>query len=144
MIHYWSLISCLIFVVSRCSRKHHCQRHMQPNHWLWSFEPTNQCVIVQSLQPANQSKDEQTQVGSYYQLLFVFRSHRSSFQLLQWLFCSCFPSQLFPVAVVVSHSSSCFSLQVLFPVAAVVSRCRCFPSQLFLVAAVVSLCSSER
>ncbi|KAI3357940.1 hypothetical protein L3Q82_016330 [Scortum barcoo] len=46
----------------RCSRKHLCQRHMQPNHWLWSFEPTNQCVTVQSLQPANQSKDEQTQV----------------------------------------------------------------------------------
>ncbi|XP_078110260.1 plexin-B3 isoform X1 [Sander vitreus] len=46
----------------RCSRKHQCQRHMQPNHWLWSFEPTNQCVTVQSLQPANQSKDEQTQV----------------------------------------------------------------------------------
>ncbi|KAM9351259.1 plexin-B3 [Symphorus nematophorus] len=46
----------------RCSRKHQCQRHQQPNHWLWSFEPTNQCVTVQSLQPANQSKDEQTQV----------------------------------------------------------------------------------
>ncbi|XP_042369556.1 plexin-B3-like, partial [Plectropomus leopardus] len=46
----------------RCSRKHECERHAQPNHWLWSFEPTNQCVMVQSLQPANQSKDEQTQV----------------------------------------------------------------------------------
>uniref|UniRef100_A0A8C3A4Q1 Plexin-B1 n=1 Tax=Cyclopterus lumpus TaxID=8103 RepID=A0A8C3A4Q1_CYCLU len=47
----------------RCSRKHQCQRHTQPNHWLWSFEPTNQCVTVQSLRPANQSKDEQTQVS---------------------------------------------------------------------------------
>ncbi|XP_041860181.1 plexin-B1 [Melanotaenia boesemani] len=46
----------------RCSRKHQCQRHLQINHWLWSFEPTNQCVTVQSLQPANQSKEEQTQV----------------------------------------------------------------------------------
>uniref|UniRef100_A0AAQ5Y0P7 Plexin-B1 n=1 Tax=Amphiprion ocellaris TaxID=80972 RepID=A0AAQ5Y0P7_AMPOC len=46
----------------RCSRKHLCQRHQQPNHWLWSFEPTNQCVTVQSLQPANQSREEQTQV----------------------------------------------------------------------------------
>ncbi|XP_065817425.1 plexin-B3 [Labrus bergylta] len=46
----------------RCSRKHACPRHTQPNHWLWSFEPTNQCVTVTSLQPANQSKDEQTQV----------------------------------------------------------------------------------
>uniref|UniRef100_A0A8C9XNC5 Plexin B3 n=1 Tax=Sander lucioperca TaxID=283035 RepID=A0A8C9XNC5_SANLU len=39
----------------RCSRKHQCQRHVQPNHWLWSFEPTNLCVTVQSLQPANQN-----------------------------------------------------------------------------------------
>lgn len=46
----------------RCSRKHRCQRHLQPHHWLWSFDPTNQCVTVQSLQPANQSKEEQTQV----------------------------------------------------------------------------------
>uniref|UniRef100_A0A7N6AER8 Plexin-B1 n=1 Tax=Anabas testudineus TaxID=64144 RepID=A0A7N6AER8_ANATE len=45
----------------RCSRKHQCQRHTQANHWLWSFGPTNQCVTVQSLQPANQSKEEQTQ-----------------------------------------------------------------------------------
>ncbi|KAM4562620.1 plexin-B3 isoform 1-T4 [Odontesthes bonariensis] len=43
----------------RCTRKHQCQRHLQANHWLWSFEPTNQCVSVQSLQPANQSKEEQ-------------------------------------------------------------------------------------
>uniref|UniRef100_A0A3P9PB50 Sema domain-containing protein n=1 Tax=Poecilia reticulata TaxID=8081 RepID=A0A3P9PB50_POERE len=46
----------------RCSRKHECERHLLDNHWLWSFERTNQCVTVQSLQPANQSRDEQTQV----------------------------------------------------------------------------------
>ncbi|XP_019935566.2 plexin-B3 [Paralichthys olivaceus] len=46
----------------RCCRKYQCQRHLQFNHWLWSFEQTNQCVTVQSLQPANQSRDEQTQV----------------------------------------------------------------------------------
>ncbi|XP_015824262.3 plexin-B3 [Nothobranchius furzeri] len=46
----------------RCSRKHQCQRHLLANHWLWSFEPTNQCITVQSLQPANQSKEEQAQV----------------------------------------------------------------------------------
>ncbi|KAM9785477.1 plexin-B3 [Neosynchiropus ocellatus] len=46
----------------RCSRKHECQRHLQANHWLWSFNQSNQCVTVQSLQPANHSKDEQTQV----------------------------------------------------------------------------------
>ncbi|KAM6924429.1 plexin-B3 [Xenentodon cancila] len=46
----------------RCSRRHECQRHQQTNHWFWSFEPTNQCVTVQSLQPANQSKEQQTQI----------------------------------------------------------------------------------
>ncbi|CAF95457.1 unnamed protein product, partial [Tetraodon nigroviridis] len=45
-----------------CSRKHLCRRHSQPNHWLWSFEPTSGCVAVQSLQPARQSRDQQTQV----------------------------------------------------------------------------------
>ncbi|KAK1898167.1 Plexin-B2 [Dissostichus eleginoides] len=45
----------------RCSRQHQCLRKMQPNHWLWSFEPTNQCVAVQNLQPANQSRDQQTE-----------------------------------------------------------------------------------
>lgn len=79
----WSQFFCLLFVLSRCSREHLCQRHMQPNHWLWSFEPTNQCVTVQSLQPSNQSKDEQTQVGccrgSKYWLLFVFGSTSALF-----------------------------------------------------------------
>ncbi|XP_013855430.1 plexin-B3 [Austrofundulus limnaeus] len=46
----------------RCSHKHQCQRHLLANQWLWSFEPNNQCVTVQTLQPANQSKAEQTQV----------------------------------------------------------------------------------
>uniref|UniRef100_A0A3P9I978 Plexin B3 n=1 Tax=Oryzias latipes TaxID=8090 RepID=A0A3P9I978_ORYLA len=46
----------------RCVHKHECQRHLQANHWLWSFESTNQCVTVQNLQPANQSRAEQTQV----------------------------------------------------------------------------------
>ncbi|XP_077411305.1 plexin-B3 isoform X1 [Vanacampus margaritifer] len=46
----------------RCSRKHQCQRHIHTNHWIWSFDSSSQCVSVQSVQPANQSKDEQTQV----------------------------------------------------------------------------------
>ncbi|KAM9855597.1 plexin-B3 [Aulostomus maculatus] len=69
----------------RCSRKHQCERHMQPNHWLWSFEPTNQCVTVQSLQPANHSKDEQTQVTlSVIQLPVITEAESLScvFQLL--------------------------------------------------------------
>ncbi|XP_077456981.1 plexin-B3 isoform X1 [Stigmatopora argus] len=46
----------------RCSRKHECQRHLYAHHWIWSFETSSQCVSVQSVQPANQSKEEQTQL----------------------------------------------------------------------------------
>ncbi|TNM86527.1 hypothetical protein fugu_006757 [Takifugu bimaculatus] len=46
----------------RCSRKQQCQRHSQPNQWFWSFEATSQCVNVQNLQPASQSRAEQNQV----------------------------------------------------------------------------------
>lgn len=46
----------------RCTRKHECERHLQPNHWIWSFNQTNQCVRVEKLHPANQSRDQQTQV----------------------------------------------------------------------------------
>lgn len=59
---FQKLILYLDFLFSRCSRKHECERHLLANHWLWSFEQTNQCVTVQSLQPANQSREEQTQV----------------------------------------------------------------------------------
>ncbi|KAF0036111.1 hypothetical protein F2P81_011423 [Scophthalmus maximus] len=60
--HIYVLTSGRLSVLShRCCRKHQCQRHLQSNHWLWSFESTKQCVTVQTLQPANQSKDEQTQ-----------------------------------------------------------------------------------
>lgn len=51
------------FLPVRCSRKHLCRRHSQPNHWLWSFQPTSRCVTVQRLQPASQSRDEQTRVS---------------------------------------------------------------------------------
>ncbi|XP_056131265.1 plexin-B3 isoform X2 [Lampris incognitus] len=46
----------------RCSRRQECRGRAQPNHWLWSFEPTNQCVTVESLEPAYQSRDEQREV----------------------------------------------------------------------------------
>ncbi|XP_033825079.1 plexin-B3 [Periophthalmus magnuspinnatus] len=46
----------------RCTRKHQCERHLQPNHWLWSFGAADHCVRVERLQPANQSRDTQTKV----------------------------------------------------------------------------------
>uniref|UniRef100_A0A3Q2YBE6 Sema domain-containing protein n=1 Tax=Hippocampus comes TaxID=109280 RepID=A0A3Q2YBE6_HIPCM len=55
----------------RCSRKDECQRHIHANHWIWSFNSSNQCVLVQSVQPANQSKDEQTQVA-WTRIMVIF------------------------------------------------------------------------
>ncbi|XP_072305494.1 plexin-B3 isoform X2 [Eucyclogobius newberryi] len=63
----------------RCTRKHECERHLQPNHWLWSFSQTDQCVRVESLQPANQSRDTQTEVTLSVLLLPSLSSTESLF-----------------------------------------------------------------
>ncbi|XP_045069099.1 plexin-B3-like [Coregonus clupeaformis] len=55
----------------RCTRRMECSREGQANHWLWSYQPANQpanqpasqCVTVQSLEPAIQSREEETQVS---------------------------------------------------------------------------------
>ncbi|XP_024000002.1 plexin-B3-like, partial [Salvelinus sp. IW2-2015] len=51
----------------RCSRRMECSREGQANHWLWSFhpanQPANQCVTVQSVEPAIRSREEETQVS---------------------------------------------------------------------------------
>uniref|UniRef100_A0A6Q2ZFD6 Plexin-B1 n=2 Tax=Clupeocephala TaxID=186625 RepID=A0A6Q2ZFD6_ESOLU len=44
----------------RCLRRQDCHLESQANHWLWSYQPASQCVTVQSLKPANQSREEQT------------------------------------------------------------------------------------
>ncbi|XP_004086439.1 plexin-B1-like [Oryzias latipes] len=85
----------------RCVHKHECQRHLQANHWLWSFESTNQCVTVQNLQPANQSRAEQTQVTlSVAQLPALEKTE----------FLSCIFGQLSPQpAVIVGTKVTCQS-----------------------------------
>lgn len=47
----------------RCTRKMDCARHAQPHHWIWSYSHERQCVSIQSLEPAIQSREEQTQVS---------------------------------------------------------------------------------
>ncbi|KAJ8257768.1 hypothetical protein GJAV_G00189480 [Gymnothorax javanicus] len=47
----------------RCSRKLECSRHSRPNHWLWSYRHGSRCVTMESLSPAFQSREEQTQVS---------------------------------------------------------------------------------
>uniref|UniRef100_A0A4W4ENG9 PSI domain-containing protein n=1 Tax=Electrophorus electricus TaxID=8005 RepID=A0A4W4ENG9_ELEEL len=46
-----------------CTWKQECVRHTQPHHWLWGYGRDRQCVSIQSLDPAIQSRYEQTQVS---------------------------------------------------------------------------------
>ncbi|XP_028575563.2 plexin-B1 [Podarcis muralis] len=46
----------------RCSRRSECSRFKVSEQWLWGFESTQQCLSVQSLSPANISREEQKNV----------------------------------------------------------------------------------
>ncbi|XP_061758753.1 plexin-B3 isoform X1 [Nerophis ophidion] len=61
----------------RCSRQHDCERHLRANNWIWSFDQSKRCVTVRSVQPANQSKDEQTQVTLSLALLPILSATES-------------------------------------------------------------------
>ncbi|KAK1801097.1 hypothetical protein P4O66_022797 [Electrophorus voltai] len=47
---------------NKCTWKQECVRHTQPHHWLWGYGRDRQCVSIQSLDPAIQSRYEQTQL----------------------------------------------------------------------------------
>ncbi|KAG9477767.1 hypothetical protein GDO78_012992 [Eleutherodactylus coqui] len=47
----------------RCAEKQQCADSNEANHWLWSFDHQTQCVSIQGLLPANQSRHEQTEVS---------------------------------------------------------------------------------
>ncbi|XP_078065963.1 plexin-B1 isoform X2 [Mustelus asterias] len=46
----------------RCSRRSECARAGEGIQWLWSYEEGRQCLRVQTLTPANISREEQKQV----------------------------------------------------------------------------------
>ncbi|XP_021107976.1 plexin-B3 isoform X4 [Heterocephalus glaber] len=46
----------------RCTQKGRCPRAAQPRQWLWSYKEDSRCLRVQSLQPAQQPRQEQGQV----------------------------------------------------------------------------------
>ncbi|KAM8929898.1 plexin-B1 [Pelodytes ibericus] len=46
----------------RCSRRYECLRSGQKNQWFWAHDPTQQCLTVQSLSPANISKEEKRNI----------------------------------------------------------------------------------
>lgn len=47
----------------RCTRKMGCARHAQPNHWIWSYGHEHQCISIESVKPAIQSREQQTEVS---------------------------------------------------------------------------------
>ncbi|XP_009582548.1 PREDICTED: plexin-B1 isoform X2 [Fulmarus glacialis] len=46
----------------RCSRRSDCLRSRLSEQWLWSFNSTQQCLSVQSLTPANISREEKRNI----------------------------------------------------------------------------------
>ncbi|XP_063282819.1 plexin-B1 [Pelobates fuscus] len=46
----------------KCSRRHECLRSGQKNQWLWAHDPNQKCLTVQSLSPANISKEEKRNI----------------------------------------------------------------------------------
>ncbi|MEE6502440.1 hypothetical protein FKM82_004519 [Ascaphus truei] len=46
----------------RCSRRYECWRSGQRGQWLWAYDPNQQCLTVQSMSPANISKEEKRNI----------------------------------------------------------------------------------
>ncbi|XP_018428111.1 PREDICTED: plexin-B3 [Nanorana parkeri] len=47
----------------RCTEKQQCENSDAANHWLWSFDDQTRCLSIRDLSPANQSRQEQTEIS---------------------------------------------------------------------------------
>ncbi|KAJ3588742.1 hypothetical protein NHX12_009596, partial [Muraenolepis orangiensis] len=47
----------------RCGLREDCQRGSLGGHWLWSFDPAQQCLAIQELNVYNVSRGDQTPIG---------------------------------------------------------------------------------
>uniref|UniRef100_A0A8B9GFZ5 Plexin-B1 n=1 Tax=Amazona collaria TaxID=241587 RepID=A0A8B9GFZ5_9PSIT len=57
----------------RCTRRSECLRSRLSEQWLWSFNSTQQCLSVQSLTPANISREEKRNVSGVDPLTWLKR-----------------------------------------------------------------------
>uniref|UniRef100_A0A8C3D796 Plexin-B1 n=1 Tax=Cairina moschata TaxID=8855 RepID=A0A8C3D796_CAIMO len=55
-----------LLFLCRCSRRSECLRSRLSEQWLWSFNSTQQCLSVQSLTPANISREEKRNQLLFY------------------------------------------------------------------------------
>nr|XP_033782092.1 plexin-B1 [Geotrypetes seraphini]XP_033782094.1 plexin-B1 [Geotrypetes seraphini]XP_033782095.1 plexin-B1 [Geotrypetes seraphini]XP_033782096.1 plexin-B1 [Geotrypetes seraphini] len=61
----------------RCSRRSECSRSSESDQWLWSFDTSQQCLVVQSLNPSNISREEKRNIFLFISDLPVLREEET-------------------------------------------------------------------
>ncbi|CAH2316473.1 plexin-B3 isoform X2 [Pelobates cultripes] len=53
----------------KCTQRKQCDNYLERNHWLWSFDNLTHCPIIEDVVPANQSRQDQTDISMTVLLL---------------------------------------------------------------------------
>ncbi|KAG8129878.1 hypothetical protein E2320_016702, partial [Naja naja] len=97
------------FVAGVSYRAVECERHELANHWFWSYGDESQCLKVEQILPANQSRETQTEIsflvpnlpalgeGEHYHCAFGTQESQAQLQD-SWIHClSPVPEQVPPI-----------------------------------------------